>query len=594
MGQVATVHIKAGVYTDETARGAEPYWHDCDRIRFRSGLPEQIGGWRKMIGGNGAPIALLGRARAIHDWSSLDNQSWVAVGTHLKLYLLNSGNVYDITPLRDQGTLTDPFQAVGGNKTLTVNHVAHGCEPGDFVHFTAQGNATLNFDGEHRVARVITVDQYEIDLEAAPASGGNGGGAVDFEYEIHVGTASKDKVYGYGVGGYGQGTYGTPRTESTLYQSLRTWSLDNWGEDLLASPVEGPVYWWDRSLGPNKRAVLIENAPATNRWIMVSPEDRHLICFGAHTTQSRDAMEIRWSDQENFNDFTPTVNNTSGDKRLDAGSQIVTAIDTRSEKLIFTDEALYSMQFIGGTYVFGFSPLGRSVRIIGPNAAAQVNGVVYFMGDGDFFVYDGVLRPLTCPVRNHVFQDIDTFQGAKVYATVNRLYSEIIWVYPSAVADDNDRYVIYNYREQVWYFGTIDRTAMHDQSSAYGLPYGVDPNGHVYTHEDGVNADDQPMGSFLESYDIDIAEGGQFMHVSRLIPDFLAIDGQVELTLLGREFPQDDFRIRSGPHPITAMTRQINVRARNRQIAIRVAAATLDAYWRMGAFSAEVRAHGRR
>lgn len=595
MGALVDLNIRPGVYTDTTDRGAEPYWADGDKVRFRNGLPEQIGGWQAINDHNDVPITLLGKARGIHDWASLDNQSWVAVGTHLKLYLLNSGRVYDITPLRDAGTANMVLATTAGSSLVTVTHGAHGVEAGDYVHFAnapAVGGLTPN--GEFVVAEVLDFAQFTFAAAGDATATDAVNQAVDFEYEIHVGLASRSKVFGYGVGGYGLGTYGTPRTESSLFEGLRTWALDNWGEDLMASWVGGPVYWWDRSKGPSTRAALIEASPASNRWMMVSPEDRHLICLGAHTGESPDAMLVRWSDQENFNQFTPSATNTAGDKRLDAGSRIVTAIDTRGEKLIFTDEALYSMRFIGGAAVFGFYPLGRSVTIIGQNAAAQVNGVVFLMGTDDFLVYDGVIRTMACPVRDVVFLNLSADQGAKVYASVNRLFTEIIWLYPSQASTENDRYVLYNYREQVWAYGTIARTAFHDQSAAYSLPYAIDPDGALFLHETGTNANGAQIESFIESHDAEIGAGGQMMHVSRLIPDFQRLTGSVDVSLITRRYPQTDNEVVKGPYNVTQATGKISVRARNRAIALRVASAALDADWRMGTWRAEVQPHGRR
>lgn len=560
---------------------------------------------------DGAAIDLLGVPRRIHDWSSLDNQNWSAIGTNLKLYLVNANNVYDITPLRKAGVAFMTFATTNSSTTVQVTHDSHGLQEGDFLHFLqgndgspAPFNGTVGLNepavggiglyGEYRVSEVVDLTTYQFLASSAATATDSIAGSAGYEYEIPIGAASKKKAFGYGVGPYGEGTYGTPRTTSTLFESLRTWSLDNWGEDLMASPVNGAVYWWDRTKGPGVRAQRIDGAPATNRWIMVSPEDRHLICLGAHTGASPDDMLVRWSDQENFNQFRPTSTNTAGDKRLDAGSKIVTGLDTRGEKIIFTDEALYSMRFIGGRAVFGFSPLGRAGGIIGQNAAVQINGVVYFMGRDNFLVYDGVVRTLPCAVRDRVFDDINLANGDKTYGAVNRLFTEVTWFYPSAASNENDRYVAYNYQERLWHYGSMDRTAFHDQSAMFDLPYGTDASGKLYRHEDGVNANGAALPAFIESHDAEIGEGGQMMHVSRLIPDFQRLVGSVEVSLVSRRYPQTNSEVVKGPYACDESTGKISVRVRNRAVALRVASNAVDDDWRMGVWRAEVREHGRR
>lgn len=593
--QLVDLQIRPGMVTDETARGAEPYWKDCDHVRFRNGIPEKMGGWKKAEDDNGDAYALKGLARAIHDWSSLDGNAWIAVGTHKKLYLINSGNLHDITPLRDSGQLADPFTTTDTETTVNVEHTAHNAQEGDFVHFdnaTAVGGITI--DGEYEVTNVVDVDNYEIEHTAAATSSATGGGTVDYEYEISIGEGSRTTLFGYGVGPYGRGTWGTPRTTSDLYGALRIWSLDNWGEDLIASPLDGAVYVWDRTNGATTRAQLIADAPSTNKRVLVSEEDRHLICLGAHTGSFSDAMLVRWSDQEDYTTFTPAEGNTSGDKRLDAGSRIVTAVEARGEKIIFTDEALYSMRLSGGADVFAFYPLGESIRIASPNAAVQVNGVVYFMGQDDFFVYDGVVQPMPCPIRNHVFDDFNIFQTNKVYAAVNRLFNEIWFCYPSGASEENDRYAVYNYYERNWYFGTIRRTAMHDQSATYGLPYGVDDSGNVWIHESGRNDGDQALKAYIESHDAEVMDGRQMAHIRSLVPDFLQLDGEVGVTLKARRYPQSEDQISKGPYTVDATTQKIDTRIRNRQIAVRIESDAINDHWRMGTWRARVRAHGGR
>lgn len=585
--------IRPGLYTEASRRGAEPYWYDADHVRFRNHLPEKIGGWTALTDAGGARINVIGKTRAIHDWASLDGQSWAAIATHAKLYLLNNRRLYDITPIRAEGTLTDPFTVTANSTTVTVTDASHGCNPGDYVHFSgAAATAGIVISGEYQV-QTANFGSFTIEHSSAATGSVTGGGDVRYQYEIHVGYVNRTALYGFGVGPYSAGPYGVARAESDHYASLRLWSLDNWGEDLIAAIVGGHTYHWDRTFGPNVRAELMDAVPVTNRWVRVSPEDRHLIAFGAHYLNQDDAMLVRWSDQENFNDWMPQQGNTAGSKRLDSGSTIITAIDTRGEKILFTDEALYSMNFIGPPLVFGFTPLGHSAAIISPNAAVHINGTVYYMSGSDFLLYDGAIATLPCPVRNHVFDDLNTAQAAKVYASVNSAFAEVVWYYPSAASTENDRYVAYNYREDHWSFGTLDRCAMHDASTLLRQPYGVGHDGTIYRHEEGVDADGAALVAYLQSHAFELGDGGVFVFVSRLIPDFLALTGSIEVSLTARQYPGAPGKI-EGPRTVDPTTQQVSTRTRARQVSLKVQSQALGDAWRMGTWRVETRAHGRR
>jgi len=548
----------------------------------------------------------LGFARALHDWVDLDGERWLAIGTDLKLYLVNQGTLFDITPLRQTGILTDPFDTVVSDQTVTVNDVAHGGAVGNFVRFTGAAIVGgLNLNDEFQIATVIDANTYTIEADFPAIATASGGGTVLFEYDIDIGAAGNVTVQGWGTGPYGGGLYGFGSTVTGIAVKLRIWSLDNFGEDLLAAPSSGSLYHWDLSLGTTSRAVLVEEAPATIQYMLVSPEARHVITFGAGTGSALapgdpDKLLIRWSSSENFEDWVPTSINTAGDLRLDKGSEIVTAIESRGDIIIMTDESLHAMQFIGGALVFSLRHLGQSVAIIGPNAGVDVNGIVFFMGEDDFLIYDGVLRVLDCDVRNQVFDDLNGDQGFKVFSSVNKLFTEVWWLYPQAASETNTRYVKFNYKDLVWDFGTLERTAFHDSSAFLLAPYATQ-GGKLFLHETGVDDADEDgvlhaMISFIETYDAEIEAGGEhIMHISRMIPDFKNMTGSVDLTMTGRQYPQDSTdEVIKGPFTILPGTDRIDMRMRARQISFRIDSDALGDDWRMGTWRANVRPHGRR
>jgi hypothetical protein len=552
-------------------------------------------------------ICYEGFSRALHDWSDLSDQQWLALGTDTKLYVVNGGTLYDITPIRDTGTLIGPFDTVSLSTVVTVNDAAHGVIVGDSVRFTdGDAVAGLDLNDEFIVQTVPDPSTYTI-TAAFPADSlvSGGGGTVSYEYDITIGFESGSSVSGWGTGAYGADPYGIGTAGTGILQALRIWSLDNFGEDLLASPNEKELYHWDRSAGPTIRSVVVPQAPATIQRMLISPQARHVIAFGAGTGSqsapgSPDKLLIRWCDSEDFSDWIATTTNLAGDLRLDVGSQIITAIESRGDIIIFTDESLHALQFIGGTLVFGLRHLGQSVTIIGANAAVDVNGIVLFMGQDDFLIYDGVLRVLDCDVRNQVFDDLNEAQGAKVYCGVNKLFTEVWWLYPSSASNTVDRYVKWNYKDNVWDFGTLERTAWHDSSRFLnGKPYATQA-GKIYQHETGVDDTDengvlQAMSSRLESGDMEIDPNGMnMMHIGAMIPDFKELTGSIDLTLRGRGYPQRTALNSKGPFTITSLTERQSLRMRSRQISFLIESDALGDDWRMGTWRAELRPHGRR
>lgn len=475
------IQFEPGFYTEQTASGATNRWKDGDHVRFRYGLPEKIKGWASI------PGWFKGVTRRLHDWVSLDTENWLAIGTSKKLYLYFEGDYYDITPIRDgslppftQTPLTNPFDTTASSVTVTVNHPGHQVVAGDFVHFSnASAVGGITIDGEYEVQSAPDFETYTIEHSFAATSTASGGGTVDWMYEI---STQNPQWYGWGGGVWGGGVWGGVQA-SGLPQRIRLWSLVNWGEDLIASPRDGAIYWWDRTLGPNNRAVLIENAPRKVARILLSGQDRHLVALGAD-----DPLTISWCSQEDFDTWIATPINTAGDQRLDAGSELITGIRTRGEIVVWADNSVVSMSFDGPPLVFGFTERGESLTIISPNAMAEINGIVYFMANSDFMVYDGLLRVLPCDVRDHVFGRLNTEQQEKVYCSINRTNNEVWWFFPTGDEEEPNEYVIFNYLENCWYYGTLERSAFHDISPIFDTPYGASPDGKLWKHEIGVDS----------------------------------------------------------------------------------------------------------
>lgn len=587
MGKLLPLNILPGLYTLDTDReaGAAGRWKDADHVRFWRGAPEKLGGWVK-----NSTNAFLGKWRGVVDWESLSFVSYIGVGTHLKLYVWSGGVYYDITPIRSSGTLANnPFATTNGSVVVTVTHVAHGATAGSYVTYAgAAAVGGITIAGEYSITSVIGVDSYTITHTLAASSGATGGGAaVTYAYQINIGVDDTIAGLGWGAGLYGGSTYGTPRTTSSFLSASRIWSLDNWGEDMIACPRDGGIYVWDTSVGTGTRASTLGGGPTTAKFILVSNENRQVVAFGV----DGDPLRIKWSDAEDYTTWTATSENTAGTKRLDAGNELYCAIKMRGGYLIHTNSWMFLMQFDGPPYNFVFDPRGSNGGIRGPNAAKEYDGRVYWMGREDFFYYDGMLHVLPCDVANHVFEDINTVQSFKVFAGANREFGEIWWLYPSSGSTECDRYVLCNVNEKTWSFGTLARTVYVGDSDTYSGAYAGGADGYLYDHETGVDADGSAMEASLESGDVEIGDGEYSMLVKKLVPDFKLLTGSVTMRLLGRRYPQDTEQITSADLTITSSTKFANPRIECRQISLVVESAEVGDDWRMGTNRIDIKPH---
>lgn len=591
-----------GLLSDTTARGAVRRYHDGDNVRWHAGLPQKMGGYVELEvrfeedEESDPPRLLQGRARAYLEWDSLDGQNWIAIGTHCKLYLINNGVLYDITPLRHTSSIVDGFTTQAGSDLVTVYDPSHGAQDGDHVNFTgATAVGGITIAGEYHVVEVIDLDTYTIRHTSTASSSATGGGVVTASYDIPCGLETDGTLKGYGTGPYGEGTYGTERENSTFGGYARVWSLDNWGEDLLASPNGETLFVWERRLGPGSRARRVEGAPENIEHMLVGPDDRHVIAFGANlaSTGQQDRMFVRWCAGDDYATWLATAENDAGSKRLDIGSRLITAVKTRQGILIFSDKGLYWLSVIGGQDVYSIQSVGEIPKIVGKRGACDAGGTVYAFCENDFYVWDGTFRLLPCEIREYVFGDgtadnpgINRIAQSKAQVTWIKEFEEVRFEFPYGDSLENNRCAIYNIAERCWYKSSIVRETYGDKNGFFGYPIGVS-NGRIYLHENGVDADGQPLPSFLESFEAELGTGDYELLVSHLYPDFKRLIGSVAVTVFGRTYPADTRRSVSAG-VCTASTTQLDPRFRGRQFGIRIESNGLGDFWRMGDWTASI------
>jgi len=616
------LNIKPGIDKQNTEYGAEGGYTDGDNIRFRYGLPEKIGGWE---GFEGQDTYLVGMPSDIFTWTSLSGIPYVMVGTTKKLYVSTGALWFDVTPLRDTTTAgAVTFAATNGSAIITVTDTSHGAKLGDFVTFSGAvslgGNITAAIlNAEYEITSIVSANAYTITAPVAAnaSDSGNGGASVVGAYQISIGSDVNYFDFGWGTGTWGQSTWGTPRPAgSTTALDSRVWQLDNYGEDVVCQLVDGPAYYWDLSAGNATRAVVLSGAPTKSKYALISTPDRHLVCFGTEavigTPSSQDPMFVRFSSQEDITQFVESATNTAGGQRLTDGNQIVTAVRSRGQILIFTDTSLHGQQFLGPPFTFGFQQLGANCGCIGPHAAVDVNGVAFWMGTEAFYVFDGTVKKLACTVQDYVFKDLNQVQKTKVHVGLNSQFNEVTWWYCSFTSDYIDRYVSFNYLENVWSIGSMARTAWVDLSAypkpvatkfypegtqstistIYGLTAG---RAIVYQQESGNNDNGVSMPNYLVSGYFDIGDGDNMLYMKRFIPDFKNQVGDLTVRLLLRPYPQATASPSSlDPYVITPTTDKVDTRARGRQISLRIENDELNSFWRFGTLRVDIQPDGLR
>ena len=690
--------FKPGVNKENTRYTTEGGWYEADKVRFRQGNPEVIGGWNRL-----SSSTFLGICRSLWNWVLLDGRNVIGVGTNLKFYLENGGAYYDITPIRASSTINNnPFVATNGSATITVTDTTHGALTGDFVTFSGAlglgGNITAAVLNANYQVTVLTANTYTFTASATAnatdASGSPGGGAsVVAAYEISVGPAVQIPLVGWGAGGWGLGTWGNGLATAL---ALQLWNQKNYGEDLVFAPRNGGLYYWEAptltargvllstlggsvsftsasptvvtstilytegaalqfaattslptgisaattyyvfqvngltfnlldgagaivntsSTGTGVYISLIVDVPTTLNTFTVSDTSRFVLTFGCNDYGSAtlDPMLIRWSAQDDLYNWTPDPTNQAGFIRISSGSEIVTTIQTRQEILVFTDSAVYSLQYLGPPYVWAPQLLGDNISIYGPNAVVIASGVVYWMGIDKFYAYDGRVNTLPCALLRFIFNDINSDQNLQVFAGTNEGFNEVWWFYCSANTSAVDKYVIYNYVEKIWYYGTMARTAWLD-SGLRDFPLATTYTLNIVEHENGLNDNETGTATALDAYisssEFDIGDGHNFGFVWRVLPDLTFGDSantpagavpSVSMTLQGLANSGSGVTstasqpvAKSSTYVITEQfTGQIFTRMRGRQMIFKISSNQVNTTWQLGAPRIDIRPDGRR
>ena len=632
------LQFKPGINRDQSNYSNEGGWWECDKIRFRSGYPEKIGGWQKST-----PTAFYGVCRQMWNWTTTFADNFLGMGTNSKLYIEVGGYYNDITPLREVNpTLSTPdtdncVYTQNGSKTVTITlPVPHEADNDSFVTISGVTGTVGGIpDDEINANHQITlIDDYSftftVTTTATSSVSGGGGTAIVIDFEIAPGYAFTTAGYGWGTGTWSRGAWGLG-SEEPIYLPQRDWWIDNIDNDMIANIRNGTAYYWERGTFTNPSTALATRAitltqyatnsgfvgaavPVKVMQMLVSQQDKHLIAFGAVPYGSTnpddfDPLLIRWSDQNDPAQWTPTPTNSAGDLHVSRGSRIVRALPTRQEILVFTDSHLYTLQFLGTTDVFGLQEYADNISIISPRAVATASNITYWMGQDKFYAYTGRVETLPCTLRNHVFTNLNYNQVDQIVCGTNEQWNEVWWFYPSANSSWNDSYVVYNHLERIWYYGTIERTAWLD-TPLRQYPQACATNvfgsqSHLYSHEDGIDADGEAMVAYIQSNDFDLGDGDQFMLSRRIIPDLsfsqsTATSPEATLEVRPRNFPgtgyqtdpEDEQRIIQTA--VGQYTGQVFIRARARQMAIKIMSETLGVQWQLGAPRLDVRPDGRR
>ena len=637
------LEFRPGLNREGTDYANEGGWYDGDKVRFRSGFPEKIGGWSRL-----SNDTYLGVARSLWNWEALNGSNYLGVGTSIKYYIEYGGTYNDITPFSTINSLSGAFAATNGSSTITVTDAGYSPAVGDYVVFsgavTLGGNITADvLNQEYIIATTPTSSTYTIEAKD-PTTGlpvladgsdvGTGGASIVASYEVPVGLNTFILGTGWGAGPYSRGTWGSGYSGAGVAQQLRLWSNDNFGQDLVIAPRGGSIYYWKASSGVGTRALLLNTAadnegfdgdyvPNTTNQVLSSAIQKFVIAFGANPylsgTPNTDfnPMLVRWSDQINPYQWVPDITNQSGEFALTSGSYIVGARATRQEILIWTDSALYSMQYLGAPYVWGFNILMDNISVMSPSSMITVNNVTYWMGVDKFYMYSGRVETLPCALRQYVFNDINKDQAFQVFSGSNEGYNEVWWFYVSNSSGDTtiDKYVIYNYVDRVWYYGSMARSAWLD-SGIREYPMAADYNNRILYHESSVddNAGETslPISAYVQSSDFDIGDGHNFGFVWRILPD-VNFNGSnvnapsVTMTIKPRVNSGTPYSAANSPRVTSAdnygtsqvyniqeFTGQVYTRLRGRQLAFRIESDGLGVSWQLGVPRIDIRPDGRR
>jgi hypothetical protein len=613
-----SLKYRPGLVRDVTNYTNKGGFYECDKIRFRSGSAEKIGGWFKY-----ALTQLVGVCRQMFNYVTSTSANILWLGTNAKLYAEVGGNVIDLTPIRASFTTPDTDDCVettNGSTTITIDLTAHGCLTGDTVIISGVtgdvgGVPDAEINAEHIVTRVdANTFTFVVATAAISTVAGGGGSAIDIDCEISPGPVVNQYGYGWGAGGWGSMPWGTGAiTPVTIFQ--RDWWFDAFDNDTVMNIRNGAIYYWAFDASYTTRPVLLSSimgaadVPDEAMQILVSQNDKHLLAFGCtpfgSSAPAFDPLLIRWATQDDPLVWTPLVTNSAGFIRLSNGDRIKRALRTRQEILVWTESTLVSLQFLGTTDVYGIQELADNISLFGPRAVATVNNVTYWMGVDKFYYYDGRVNTLPCTIRDYIFKDINYDQADQIVCGNNEGWNEIWWFYPSENSNTNNRYVIFNFLEQIWYYGTIARTAWLD-SPLRQYPQAVG-DGYVYDHERGTNDDTLPMNAFITSSDFDLTnqngDGDQFILTKRILPDVsfsgsTAASPTLNMTLKPRNFPgaaydsEPDLPIIETS--IDQYTNQVFIRTRARQMGFRISSDALDVQWQLGTPRVEGRSDGRR
>lgn len=616
---LSRLQFKPGLNRDQTNYAGEGGFYECDKIRFRSGFPQKIGGWLRY-----GLFTLAGICRQMYNYITTESDNIMGLGTNEKLYLETGGNLIDITPVR--ATFTSPdtdncFDTTNLSNIVNVNISNHGATAGSYVTFSGVvgpigGIPQAQFNTEFKIQTIVDANNFTIQtVSTATSTTSNGGGtAITAVFQINIGNPYIAYGYGWGAGAWGRLAWGEGSLTPVVDQQ-RDWFMDNFDNDLVANIRNGPIYIWEYTGAFNTRAVLLsslsgaEGVPVEAMQILVSQNDKHLLAFGAVPYGSTspgdfDPLLIRWASQDQPEKWNPTPTNSAGFLRVSRGSRIIRALPTRQETLVFTDSHLYSLQFTGTTDVFALQEMADNISIMSPRACITANNVTYWMGTDKFYAYSGRVETLPCTLRNHVFNNFNYNQAPQVICGTNEGWHEIWWFYPSQNSGVNDSYVIFNYMEKVWYYGTIARTAWLD-SPLRQYPQGVGGN-YVYNHEQGSNDDTLPMTSYIQTNDFDIGDGENLLLIKRIIPDInfegsTAASPIVYMTMKPRNFPGSNYNTSNNPSvtrsttvPIEQYTDQVFIRARARQMGFKIQSEDLNVQWQLGTPRLDGRPDGKR